>query len=192
MTLHFFRRQKGFSLIELMVTVALVSILMAVATPSFLTYQRNSELTSLTNSLSASLNAARGEAMKRGMYAMVTPIDGTNWGSGWFVFVDTDRTKAYNSGTDILIATSDVPSMSISINPNGTASESPPYIMYDASGYTKTKAGGFGALTFSISRNDVDASQANAQTRRLVIASTGRLRVCKPATDSNCSSAETQ
>ena len=52
------RRNGGFTLIELMVTIALAAVLMTIAAPSFVQYQRNSELTSLTNSLLAAINAA--------------------------------------------------------------------------------------------------------------------------------------
>ena len=84
------RRLSGFTLIELMVTIAIASILLMIATPSFVAFQRNSELTSLANSFIAAVNATRGEAMKVGRHAMAVPADGTNWSSGWTVFVDND------------------------------------------------------------------------------------------------------
>ena len=52
----------GFTLIELMVTLAIAAVLMMVAAPSFVGFQRNSEMTSVTNSLLAAANAARAEA----------------------------------------------------------------------------------------------------------------------------------
>lgn len=179
---------KGFTLIELMVTIALVSILMMVAVPSFTAFQRNAELTSFSNTLLASINAARGEAMKRGMQAMVVPTDGTNWSSGWVVFVDVDRSQTFDAANDISIATREAPPSYLSVSANGTAAASPPYIMFNASGYSTTKAGAFGANTYEIKRNDVSGTEQLKQTRRVKIASTGRVRVCTPvaATDANC------
>lgn len=179
---------KGFSLIELMVSVALVAVLMMVAVPSLTTFQRNAELTSFANTLLASINAARGESMKRGRYAMVVPADGTNWSSGWVVFVDIDRSQAYEAASDISILARGAPPSYLTISANGTAAESPPYLMFDASGYSKTKAGGFGAVTFGIQRNDVSGTEQLQQTRRVKIASTGRVRICTPvsSTDSLC------
>jgi len=182
---------KGFTLIELMVTLALVAILMVVVVPSLTTFQRNSQLTSFSNTMLASINAARGEAMKRGRYAMVVPTDGTNWSSGWVVFVDMNRSQAYESANDFTILTREAPPsyLDIAISADGSAADSPPYIMFDASGYAKTKAGGFGANTFEIKRNDVTGTDQLKQTRRLKIASTGRVRVCTPVstTDAQCS-----
>ena len=183
----------GFTLIELMVTIALVAILMAVAVPSFTTYQRNSELTSFSNTLLASINAARGEAMKRGRYAMVVPADGTNWSSGWVVFVDIDRSQDYAAPNDVTVLVSPPPPSYLSISGSGTAILAAPYIMYDASGYSKTKSGGFGAITFEIKRSDVSGTEQLNQTRRVKIASTGRARVCTPktASDTECNLAAT-
>jgi type IV fimbrial biogenesis protein FimT len=76
----------------------------------------------------------------------------------------------------------------ISITGNRTAAETPAYIMFDASGYSKTKAGAFGALTISFVRTDLAAADQYRQTRKIKIASTGRVRMCTPEsdTDDNC------
>ena len=182
----------GFTLIELMVTVTLVAILLAVGVPSFTTFQRNAELTSATNSLLAAINAARSEAMKRGMNAMVVPTDGANWSSGWVVFVDKNRSLAYESGSDVTVLASDPPPAYLAVSGNGSTAGSTPYILFDASGYSKLKAGGFGALTFTIARNDVTGSVLADQTRRVIISSTGRARTCKPSTDSTCGASSKQ
>ena len=180
---------KGFTLIELMVTVALVAILMAVAVPSVTTFQRNAQLTSFSNTLLSAINAARGEAMKRGKSAMVVPVDGSNWSSGWVVFVDLDRSQAFIETSDFTILKREAPPSYLEITATGTAAASPPYIMFDASGYAKTKAGGFpGNQSFNIKRNDASGADEFAQTRRIKIASTGRVRLCTPksGTDAQC------
>ena len=180
------QRSHGFTLIELMVTMVILVILGAVATPSLVTFQRNAELTSITNQLVAALNAARGEGMKRNMPSMVTPTDGDDdWGKGWRVFVDSNFNGTYDS-TDILILEQAAPPGYITITGNGTSAESQSYILYDGSGFSKTKNGGFGASTLQIERADEVSLQ---HTRRIKGASSGRLRVCTPASanDTGCS-----
>jgi len=179
----------GFTLIELMVTLAIGVILMMVAIPSLTTYKRNAELTSATNTLLSAINAARGEAMKRGMNAMVLPADGTNWSSGWIVFVDKDRSQTYANNIDSTVLVQAAPASYIIVTGNQTAGLASPYILFDASGYSKTKVGGFGALTLSLARNDVTGSLVYEQTRRIKIANTGRVRTCKQANsgDTTCS-----
>lgn len=72
-------RTRGFTLIELMVTMALVAVLLRIGIPSFVSFQRNSELTSAANGLLSSINSARTEAMKRNMNAGVVPASGNSW-----------------------------------------------------------------------------------------------------------------
>lgn len=191
------RLQQGFTLIELMVTLAIASILMLIAVPSLTTYRRNAELTSATNTLLAAINAARGEAMKRGTNAMVVPTNnGTDWNTGWVVFAlgATNTTQAYNAGTDKTVHVQSAVPTYINVVGNLSAAENPAYMMFDASGYSKTKAGGFGALTLTLTRTDVSGTSALNETRRIVIARTGRARTCKPtsASDANCAATSTQ
>ena len=174
----------GFTLVELMVTVALIAIMMAIAAPGYVTFQRNSELTSLANGLLAAINTARGEAMKRGSYATVIPVDGADWGSGCLVFIDMDRNSAYDSATDKQIYVSTALPSYLSVRANGTAGPGSPHISFDASGFSSPLSS---TVTLELSRNDVDAKDYS-QIRSIKVAKTGRVRVCTPSSevDSTC------
>ena len=191
---------RGFTLIELLVTLALVAILLVLAAPSFLTFQRNSELTSASNSFLASLTTARAEAMKRQLRTFVVPIDGSSWASGWVVFVDVDGdVTAANLGTakDAALAGTDetlqrlstghamTPTLSIvtSVSSTGFVAGTVTYAMYNGSGFMTLIGGGFPTG----SANSLDIYNGT-DTRRIIASSSGRVRVCKPA-DAGCSAA---
>jgi type IV fimbrial biogenesis protein FimT len=176
----------GFTLIELMIAIAIAAVLMMVAAPNFVGFQRNSEMTSITNSLIGAINAARSEAMKSGMNAVVAPKNGTAWSSGWIVYVDRNRDNTYASDTDTLVLDQASPPSYLTISGTGSASGATPYIMFNSSGYSKTVGGTSGNLTLSLVRNDVPSARANEQTRRIKIGRSGRSRACKPSTDSTC------
>lgn len=176
-------RDRGFTLIELMVTIALVAVMMTLAAPSFVQYQRNSELTSLTNTLLAAINAARSEAMKTGKSAFVQPL-GTGWKSGWVVYVD--RQKQATPNTTITVQQQEAVKPHFSITGNSTADDattgSTPYIRFDSSGYSVKTDGSPAALTLTIQRSDTSSV---AEIRRIVVARTGRVRTCKPQPNAN-------
>jgi type IV fimbrial biogenesis protein FimT len=98
-------KNSGFTLIELMIIVAIVGILVAIGTPSFNSTISSSRLTTYANEFVTALNLARSEAIKRGQPVVVRET-GANWEAGWRVFVDIDRSTAakedaFNAGTDI-------------------------------------------------------------------------------------------
>jgi type IV fimbrial biogenesis protein FimT len=57
-------RSRGFTLIELMVTIAVAAILIAIAVPSFKTLTVSNALTTTANDMVGALNLARMEAIK--------------------------------------------------------------------------------------------------------------------------------
>ncbi len=191
-------RPVGFTLIELMVTLAIAAILMMVAVPSFTAFQRNAELTATANTFLAAINSARSEAMKRNLPAVVLPL-GTGWASGWTVFVDMDRDNTLSSGDITLAVQPALKSYFTIVANSGSATGSTPYIRFDGSGYPKTTTTGASyavssaGVNMSIMRNDVSGNTQVQNTRYLVVAITGRGRVCTPASasDTNCNSSST-
>jgi len=174
-----------------MVAITIAAILMFIGIPSFVAFQRNSELTSAANSFVAALGAARGEAMKRGRQAVVVPRVDSDWASGWTVFVDTDNNQQFN-GSDILIVQQGALPTYFTATGQGTAQASPSYIMFNPSGYTQTSGSVFQAATLKIERNDITGVSKTQQTRIVVIAKTGRARACQPATDTTCTTSATE
>ncbi|MEB1220701.1 Tfp pilus assembly protein FimT/FimU [Xanthomonas campestris pv. campestris] len=69
------RHRGGFTLIELMVTVAVLAIVLAVAVPAFGTLIRSSRLTSNANEVVAALQLARSEAVRQNSLVAVCRSD---------------------------------------------------------------------------------------------------------------------
>lgn len=85
-------RQTGFSLLELMATVAIGGILLAVGLPSFVNLIKTNRLTTQTNSVLTALHLARNEAINRGHNIRVLTISGDeDWAAGWQVRLDVDN-----------------------------------------------------------------------------------------------------
>ncbi len=86
----------GFTLIELMVTLAIAAILLTIGIPSFRDLMIKSRLSGQVQEFFGTLNFARSEAIKRGNFVSVCKsADGSqcggNWSDGWIVFANNDN-----------------------------------------------------------------------------------------------------
>jgi len=94
------RRSRGFSLMELLVTLMLAGVLLGLGVPAFRDFMRNGRLTGAANEMLITVVTARNEALRRQTVVSVcpssTPADpaatcgGLTTKEGYIAFIDTD------------------------------------------------------------------------------------------------------
>ena len=96
----------GFTFIELVATMAIAGILVAIAIPSLNSTLTSNRISCYANDFVSALNFARSEAVRRGIQVTVSHNGAlTHWESGWTVFVDINEDEVYNPA-DTLCSTS--------------------------------------------------------------------------------------
>lgn len=101
---------RGFTLIELMVAIAILAILLGLAAPDLRSFIINIRLTAQINELVADITLARNEAATRGAPVTMCPSvdletcagDSDEWKSGRIVFVDASLTGTREATEQIL------------------------------------------------------------------------------------------
>lgn len=169
------QRVRGFTLVELMVSIGILAILTAVAIPSFTSVMVNYRLTTIANTFVASAQLARSEAIKRnGRVTMCKSADGLictttgDWQQGWIIFQDIDNNAVKDPAEVIVHTESALPanfSMKYDIN----------YISYTASGGTEFTSGAFQPGSVNLCSQSTPVGPA----RQMVINAVGRMRVAK-------------
>lgn len=105
-------RARGFTIVELMLVVAILAVLAALAAPSFTPVVERWRVRQTVEGLLSTLHYARSEAIRRagGVFIEKLPQN-TNgcalaggdddWGCGWVVFVDANGNRHWDAGEEI-------------------------------------------------------------------------------------------
>ncbi|KRG52377.1 GspH/FimT family pseudopilin [Stenotrophomonas beteli] len=127
------RRENGFTLVELMVTVMVLAVLATIAFPSFQSTIRSNRIATTSNELIASLSLARSEAVRNRRGAGVcasaagSACDGKSWAEGWLVWEDSNGDGGLSAGETVLrysagkpgVSAVGTPDLSVSFDPRG-------------------------------------------------------------------------
>lgn len=103
-------KYRGFTLIELMIVVAVVAVLASIAAPSFSSFVTGQRVKSAANEFAMAAMFARSEAVKRnGKVVLCVSSSGTScaasggWDLGWIAFHDANSNGSADTGEAILL-----------------------------------------------------------------------------------------
>lgn len=168
----------GFTLVELLVVVALAALLQSLAAPAFSSMVDSVRLTSAVNALLSSLHFARSEAIKRNSRAVVCKsANGSGcsssggWEQGWLVFHDANNNAALDAGEAVL-SYQEAWTGSLRFNGNAPVAN---YVSFTPMGRTQYTSGAFQAGTLTV----CPLSATPIEARQIVISSTGRPRTVR-------------
>lgn len=168
------KKNSGFTLIELVITLAVVALLVALTLPNFRSLIQNNRATAQANQLVTALNLARGESIKRGTAVSVCASTNTasaaptcsgvnDWATGWLVF--TDNSAAGSPSVNTVLRVWESLEGSPTLTSGGGSATS--FVRFAASGLVNP------TTTFTLTLPDCTGEQK----REIDVAAMGRVSV---------------
>ena len=157
----YLKRSPGFTIIELIVTLAIAAIVLGLVVPSFQNLIRSNQVSTETNALVSALQLARSEAVKLSEDVTVSS-DGGNFSDGWCVHsgANCDAANRIRQFED----------------PNASFNAAFAAVSFDRRG--ELVSGGGGNLQIDVRPQDCAPGKAGAQ-REITIGLGGQVRVAR-------------
>jgi len=183
--------QKGFTLYELMITVAIVGTVLAIGVPNMVAYSQNSRMTSTANDIHAAFHLARSEASRAKTFITIcasadsmstapAPTCTGNWDEGYIVFLDLDGSVQTGVGESILFRQGALPDgVTLKVVNNAK------YFSFAGTGLGRGQVGATPALTQIVmcdDRGNVTAAGGNSAARLFVATPLGRATIQRDKT----------
>ena len=100
------KRQNGFSLVELIIAIFLLSILIGVGAPAFIGLAQNNAMAEISNRFMSSIIVTRSEALSRNTEVVMCQLNDSGtacdvdeaWEDGWVIWVDLDNDTQIDDG----------------------------------------------------------------------------------------------
>lgn len=169
---------RGFTLIEVLVTLAVMAVLATLAIPSMAAFMDSIRLRSASNTFFSHLHLARSEAVKRNSRVVlcksadgVSCVSDGGWEQGWIVFHDANTNAALDSGETVIHRAAPL-AASLRFTGNTNVAR---YVSFAPTGATQLVGGAFQAGTFTVCRQSASSGDAY----QIILNAVGRPRVQK-------------
>jgi type IV fimbrial biogenesis protein FimT len=169
--------QHGLTMVELMVAVAIMSILMAIGVPSYRYVTTSNRVSAEVNGLLLDMQFARSEALKQGRTITVCPATATltcatdqKWQNGWIVFMDTNGNGQVDDATEVVLKNQ--PSFAAN-NDTFVSDNAVQSITYNREGFAAGLTPAAGYITITLH----DKTANKTWTRCLEVNTIGKIRV---------------
>ncbi len=164
-------QHRGFTLLELLITIAVAAIALSIAVPSFQDLINDNRVATAGNDLLADVLLARSEAVKREARVVLCKSQDLSrcttsggWEQGWIVFLDPNNNAQVDTGEPIFSVHEAL--QGVTITGNRPVAD---YISYVSTGRSRKIDGSLQNGTLTITAAD--------KTHQLIISSTGRPRI---------------
>lgn len=175
--------QQAFTMIELMITVSVLSIFLAIGIPALTQSVQSMRLTGLVDELNSAAVFARSEAIKRSRRVIMCrandarngcTLEGGNWSNGWLIFVDATAsdTAAPTYEAANLLRVSDRPPAGSTVT-GRTGATTRGWVRYTGIGTLARAASSTARFSWDVSLTDTTL------TNTLQIGLAGRTNLCK-------------
>lgn len=180
------RRSRGFTLIELMVTVVLMSLLLGLAAPNFKVWVRNAQVRTVSDALQNGMRLAQSEALRRSRQvvffltndnncsnSIAAASNGVNWSIRTVPMVAGESSVVVQCGvlSDVAAGVAITGPTAVCFNSMGRQAENT---------NTGVTGGNCSLATSGLSTYNVTASGAD-RTLRVLLTLGGQSRLCDPA-----------
>ncbi len=182
--------QRGFTLYELMITILIVGVVLAMGIPNMRQFTQNSRMAATANDLHAAFHMARTEASRAkqniticaSSNSMTASADcaGT-WDQGFIVFVDIDGNLARSAGTEALLRAN--PAVADGVT--HVVANDATYFMFASTGLGRPDVGGNTAVSqivFCDERGNANGPGGDSTARLLVATPLGRATILREKT----------
>jgi len=164
------RLARGFSVLEVIVVVGIIGLLLSLGVPSFFTYTQNMQIRSAAEQITAGLQIAKNEAIRRNSQAELALVNNT----GWVI------TEVTSSGNRNILQSRDANEGSVNVTsvvlPAGTAA-----VTFNGMGrVVSVNDDGTPPLTQIDLDNPKISTVADRRHLRIVIPIGGAVRMCDP------------